>query len=230
MGTNPGWGARTTYSQDVVLNVYDLHPANQWLQVGGVGVYHSGVEVGGYEYTFASDAGIFAHSPREGPGATFSHAVTIGKFEGGRKGIDDAIEALRSDFDGNSYNLITRNCNHFSEAFCQKLMGKEIPGYVNRLAYAGSYFSWIFDNEAFAQAPVTQGGSGSAGSGAGGSTRGSVITNGRSGGNFNAFGGSGASLGGGGSASSDGASKNNAEQMRLARLAKLSGGGGGGGS
>jgi hypothetical protein len=34
-------------------------------------VHHSGVEILGTEYTFASGAGIFDHSPREAPGAKF---------------------------------------------------------------------------------------------------------------------------------------------------------------
>lgn len=45
------WGARTEYSMDVKLNVYDLSEANGLLQPIGVGFYHSGVEINGREYT-----------------------------------------------------------------------------------------------------------------------------------------------------------------------------------
>jgi hypothetical protein len=45
---------------------------------------------------------------------------------------------MHRDFIGNTYNLIKKNCNHFSEALCQKLLGKSIPAYVNRLAYFGA--------------------------------------------------------------------------------------------
>ena len=34
----------------------------------GMGAYHSGVEIGGKEYTFAGGAGIFDHAPRQAPG------------------------------------------------------------------------------------------------------------------------------------------------------------------
>ena len=55
----------------VYLNVYDLSPANDFLYPIGFGLHHSGVEILGKEYTFASGAGIFDHNPREAPGAKF---------------------------------------------------------------------------------------------------------------------------------------------------------------
>ena len=50
----------TTYTHQV----YDLHESNSWLQHVGLGMYHSGLEVGGVEYTF-SEAGIGQHPPRQ---------------------------------------------------------------------------------------------------------------------------------------------------------------------
>jgi hypothetical protein len=47
-------------------SVYDLNEANDYLQPAGLGFYHSGVQVGSSEYTFAGGSGIFSHSPREG--------------------------------------------------------------------------------------------------------------------------------------------------------------------
>ncbi|CAN0453794.1 unnamed protein product, partial [Scytosiphon promiscuus] len=44
--------------------VYDLHQSNSWLQHVGLGMYHSGLEIGGVEYTF-SEAGIGQHPPRQ---------------------------------------------------------------------------------------------------------------------------------------------------------------------
>lgn len=38
----------------VYLNVYDLHPdMNRYAYAVGFGLYHSGVEISGTEYTFA---------------------------------------------------------------------------------------------------------------------------------------------------------------------------------
>jgi hypothetical protein len=33
---------------------------------------------------------------------------------------------------------MSRNCNHFADAFCTQLVGKGIPAYVNRLAAIGT--------------------------------------------------------------------------------------------
>jgi hypothetical protein len=40
---------------------------------------------------------------------------------------------------GDGYDLLTRNCNHFSAAMCEGLgVGRERPSYTNRLAGFGS--------------------------------------------------------------------------------------------
>ena len=51
----------------VVVNVYDLHPRpelNDLLFPLGLGVYHSGIQVHGTEYTFGSGGGVFSHAPK----------------------------------------------------------------------------------------------------------------------------------------------------------------------
>jgi PPPDE putative peptidase domain len=60
------WGARTGRAEEVILNVYDLGEANAYLHPTGFGIYHSGVQIGNREYTFAGGGGIFSHSPRDG--------------------------------------------------------------------------------------------------------------------------------------------------------------------
>ena len=54
---------------NVYINVYDLSQVNSYTYEFGVGVFHSGVEVMGTEYTFGghenSSSGIFTHTPRQ---------------------------------------------------------------------------------------------------------------------------------------------------------------------
>lgn len=59
--------------------------------------------------------------------------------------IRSAIYSISEEklFNGNSYHLIKKNCNHFSEAVCQKLLSKSIPSRINRLAYWGKYVSCL---------------------------------------------------------------------------------------
>lgn len=55
------------------------------------------------------------------------------------------IDNLKQEFKGSEYHISKRNCNCFSNAFTRKLIGKSIPGYVNRMADLGAYFSCIVD-------------------------------------------------------------------------------------
>ena len=59
---------RTRMNTIVVLNIYDLSPANDYLYPIGFGLHHSGVEILGVEYSFASGGGIFESSPKVAPG------------------------------------------------------------------------------------------------------------------------------------------------------------------
>ena len=56
-----------------------------------MGLHHSGVEILGKEYSFASGGGIFDSSPKEAPGAQFREAIELGAFDGGSSELQSAI-------------------------------------------------------------------------------------------------------------------------------------------
>mmetsp|Transcript_29850 Transcript_29850/g.54842 ORF Transcript_29850/g.54842 Transcript_29850/m.54842 type:complete len:101 (-) Transcript_29850:867-1169(-) len=56
-----------------------------------MGLHHSGVEILGREYSFASGGGIFDSSPKEAPGAQFREAIELGAFDGGSSELQSAI-------------------------------------------------------------------------------------------------------------------------------------------
>ncbi|XP_057503785.1 deSI-like protein At4g17486 [Actinidia eriantha] len=132
---------RKTGKVPVYLNVYDLTPINGYAYWLGLGVYHSGVQVHGVEYAFGAHehptTGIFEVEPKQCPGFTFRKSILIGKTDREDKEVRSFMEKLAEEYSGNTYNLITKNCNHFCNDACLRLTGKPIPSWVNRLARLG---------------------------------------------------------------------------------------------
>ena len=134
--------------------------------------------------------------------------------------VDDAVASMRSEFDGDRYNLLSRNCNNFSDEFCVAVLNKRIPGWVNRMAYMGSWFSCLIPPQMLGEAPVNESGSGRSDPGyqmiGGGGRRAAGSQNSY----FQAFGGSGTSLGSS-KAPENQTDGNVRDRVRQARLAAL---------
>nr|XP_043635984.1 deSI-like protein At4g17486 isoform X2 [Erigeron canadensis] len=125
-------------SNPVYLNVYDLTPMNEYAYWLGLGVYHSGVQVHGVEYAYGAHeeatTGIFEGEPKQCEGFTFRKRILIGWTDMNIKEVKGFMEELGHEYKGTSYNLITKNCNHFCKDVCIRLTGNSIPSWVNRLA------------------------------------------------------------------------------------------------
>ncbi|XP_075490768.1 deSI-like protein At4g17486 [Primulina tabacum] len=128
-------------SVPVHLNVYDLTSINGYAYWLGLGAYHSGVEVNGYEYAFGAHeyptTGIFEGEPRSCDGFTFRKSILIGWTDLNEVQVRGIMEKLAQKYRGDAYNLITKNCNHFCNDACIKLTGNPIPSWINRLARIG---------------------------------------------------------------------------------------------
>ena len=133
-----GASSRTATSRTVTLNVYDLHAANEFIAAVGLGLYHSGVEIDGREYVFGQGSGIADVPPRSAPNAVFRVGINMGAFDGDRGGVARALDDLRTEFQPDRYDVITKNCNHFADALVFRLLGRRIPSWVNRAAMFGS--------------------------------------------------------------------------------------------
>ncbi|KAM4771841.1 deubiquitinase DESI2 isoform 2-T2 [Rhinophrynus dorsalis] len=100
-------------NQPVILNVYDMYWINEYTSSLGIGVFHSGIQV-------------------------YGRAIALGSTDFTENDIEKIVEELGKEFKGNAYHLMHKNCNHFSSALSEILCGKEIPRWVNRLAYFSS--------------------------------------------------------------------------------------------
>eukprot|EP00177_Eucheuma_denticulatum_P004562 GFKZ01008302.1.p1 GENE.GFKZ01008302.1~~GFKZ01008302.1.p1 ORF type:complete len:225 (+),score=28.61 GFKZ01008302.1:71-745(+) len=134
----------------VELNVYDLlhrdNPdvvpnINWYLYSVGMGLYHSGVSVFGTEYCYGghpeSNTGVFEVPPRKAPDAKFRQTILIGRTQLSPAEVQEVVAAMSTVWLGNTYNLLTRNCNHFASDLCERLTGNAAPEWVNRLAWVG---------------------------------------------------------------------------------------------
>mmetsp|Transcript_57856 Transcript_57856/g.102800 ORF Transcript_57856/g.102800 Transcript_57856/m.102800 type:complete len:333 (+) Transcript_57856:65-1063(+) len=108
-------------------------------------VYHSGLEVFGVEYVFAGGSGggtgVSMQRPRvppPGSGWTFYQSAEVAALRASKQEVERIVQEVRADFPAGSYDLVSRNCNHFSDALCKRLCGQGIPGWVNALAGIGN--------------------------------------------------------------------------------------------
>ncbi|XP_052199919.1 deSI-like protein At4g17486 [Diospyros lotus] len=140
-------GGDTEFQTQVVLNVYDLTPANNYTSWIGFGIFHSGIEVHGMEYGFGAHdfpiSGVFEVEPKNCPGFIFRCSIPLGLVNMPPAEFRAFLERMASDYHGNTYHLISKNCNHFTDDIAWRLTGKHIPGWVNRLARLGALCSCL---------------------------------------------------------------------------------------
>lgn len=131
----------------VYLNVYDLTPMNGYAYWAGFGIFHSGVEVHGVEYAFGAHdyptSGVFEVEPKQCPGFKFRKSILIGTTSLDHNQVREFMEHHAGSYNGDTYHLIVKNCNHFCNDICQKLTGNTIPKWVNRMAKLGSAFNCV---------------------------------------------------------------------------------------
>ncbi|CAH9071546.1 unnamed protein product [Cuscuta epithymum] len=144
----------------VILNVYDLTPINHYTVWFGFGVFHSGIEVHGKEYGFGAHdfpfSGVFEVEPKRCPGFMYRCSIPLGSVNNlPLSQFRTFIESVASEYHGDTYHLIYKNCNNFTDDIAKRLLGKGIPGWVNRLASLGSFCNCLLP-ESFQATTVKQ--------------------------------------------------------------------------
>ncbi len=84
----------------------------------------------------------------------FKETVIVGYTKYSKGQVQEIVNQLKPEYPEKSYHITARNCNHFTQDLCQKLTGKDIPGWVNRAAKAGNMFKGkkfirIIENDLF---------------------------------------------------------------------------------
>lgn len=147
MGADSSSGSGDDQEIQVLLNVYDLTPINNYTYWFGFGIFHTGIEVHGKEYGFGAHdfpvSGVFEVEPRSCPGFLFRCSFSLGDIKMSPAEFRMFIESMASEYHGDTYHLISKNCNHFTDDVSQRLTGRRIPKWVNRLAHLGAICSCL---------------------------------------------------------------------------------------
>jgi hypothetical protein len=117
----------------------------------GFGVYHTGIEIGGVEYSFAGSpdappntTGVMTQQPRATPADgqwKFKESLELGEVTVSHSEFQATLRELQDAFPANQYDLIHRNCNVFTKTVAKRLgVADKYPGWVNRAASWGSAF------------------------------------------------------------------------------------------
>ncbi|KAK8945921.1 hypothetical protein KSP40_PGU006731 [Platanthera guangdongensis] len=153
--------------REVVLHVYDVTNSdsektnNTILQINRIfkdriglgGIFHSAIQVyGDEEWSFGfceNGPGVFSCPPGKNPMYTYRESLVLGETNCSLFKVKQILRELSRDWPGDSYDLLSKNCNHFCDVFCEKLDVSKLPAWVNRFANAGDTAMVVAGNTAF---------------------------------------------------------------------------------
>ncbi|RKF56423.1 DeSI-like protein sdu1 [Erysiphe neolycopersici] len=144
--TNQGSSINTYKKVKIAINIYDLLPPGKLssiLWACGSALLHSGVVINDREYAYGGHhsqgvTGIYYTPPRSiPPGGTFRCEILHGFTIRSPSEIDSIIKEASELFQGTSYNILSKNCNHFTSFLLEKLTNRPGPAWLNRAASIG---------------------------------------------------------------------------------------------
>ncbi|CAL9038108.1 unnamed protein product [Musa banksii] len=152
--------------KEVVLHIYDVTNSgsektnNTILQINRIfkdriglgGIFHSAIQVyGDEEWSFGfceQGSGVFSCPPGKNPMYTYREHIILGETNCSILKVNQILRELSQAWPGHSYDLLAKNCNHFCDAFCERLGVQKLPGWVNRFANAGDTAIVVAENAA----------------------------------------------------------------------------------
>ena len=74
-----------------------------------------------------SGTGVFTCQPKQNPMYTYRESLSLGRTELTRMRVEGVVQELSREWPGVSYDLLSRNCNHFCDSFCVRLGVQRVP-------------------------------------------------------------------------------------------------------
>ncbi|KAF9601506.1 hypothetical protein IFM89_020301 [Coptis chinensis] len=93
-------------------------------------------------------SGVFSCPPSKNPMYTYRERMVLGKTDCSIFEVNQILRELSREWPGSSYDLLSRNCNHFCDELCERLGVPKLPGWVNRFANAGDAAMEVAGNTA----------------------------------------------------------------------------------
>lgn len=133
----------------VVLNIYKINEGTV-SDAFGIRLYHTAIEYDGTEFAFGyfdnpnflNSTGVYDITPMTFENGVFVESIKIG-FATRRK-FFNILEKIKINFKGLSYNLLTKNCNHFTNDVLKELFDKQLPSKYSMFLSIGEFFRKIF--------------------------------------------------------------------------------------
>ncbi|KAL6132062.1 PREDICTED: deSI-like protein At4g17486 [Fragaria vesca subsp. vesca] len=151
---------------EVVLHIYDVtnsgsEKTNSTIMqinkifkdgIGLGGIFHSAVQVYGEdEWSFGfceQGSGVFSCPSGKNPMYTYRESIVLGTTDCSIFKVNQILRELSREWPGYTYDLLSKNCNHFCDELCERLGVPKLPGWVNRFAHAGDAAMEVAGNTA----------------------------------------------------------------------------------
>ncbi|KAL6123191.1 hypothetical protein ACLB2K_075713 [Fragaria x ananassa] len=151
---------------EVVLHIYDVtnsgsEKTNSTIMqinkifkdgIGLGGIFHSAVQVYGEdEWSFGfceQGSGVFSCPSGKNPMYTYRECIVLGTTDCSIFKVNQILRELSREWPGFTYDLLSKNCNHFCDELCERLGVPKLPGWVNRFAHAGDAAMEVAGNTA----------------------------------------------------------------------------------
>ncbi|GMI76481.1 hypothetical protein like AT4G25660 [Hibiscus trionum] len=151
---------------DVILHIYDVtnsgsDKTNTTIvhinkifkdRIGLGGIFHSAIQVYGddeWSFGFCKEGpGVFSCPSGKNPLYKYRESVVLGRTNFSIFMVNHMLRELSREWPGTSYDLLSRNCNHFCDELCERLGVQKLPGWVNRFANTGDAAVEMVENTA----------------------------------------------------------------------------------
>jgi hypothetical protein len=71
--------------------------------------------------------GVFCCAPTMNPMYTHRESIVLGHMLLSRRRVGQILSELSREWNGSSYDPLSRNCNHFCDALCERLGVQKLP-------------------------------------------------------------------------------------------------------